>query len=94
MAETADVRICLDWSGVAGNLRALAYRLDTLAASVRPNPDDERQVETVARALDDSGVDIHASWRCGYPDQFGPCTCRTDTARAVLAALAEAGARP
>jgi hypothetical protein len=71
--------MCLDWSGVAGNLRALAYRLDKLAASFRPNPDDERQVETVSHTI-----------ACySYPDNE-PFPY-SDLARAVLAALAEAG---
>ena len=32
------------------------------------------------------GSSLH-SWRCNYPDQYGPCTCLAVTAALILAAL-------
>lgn len=46
--------------------------------------------EAVARALSDNGGDIGFSlhsWRCEYPDHYGPCDCLSETARDVLDAL-------
>lgn len=52
-------------------------------------------VDTIARVLSENGVggvdaSLH-SWRCGYPDIYGPCTCTdelvNDLARAALAAM-------
>ena len=51
---------------------------------------DADLVAKVAEALNEEGAapgsSLH-SWRCEYPDRYGPCTCVDETARAVLDAL-------
>lgn len=48
-------------------------------------------VAAAARALEDEGgapgSDLH-SWRCQYPETYGPCDCTAETAKAVIAAVA------
>lgn len=48
--------------------------------------------EAVAQTLINEGAapgnSIH-SWRCEYPDQYGPCNCVRAVADAALAALVE-----
>ena len=50
--------------------------------------------EAVLAGLRDSGLtdgndgNPH-SWRCAYPDRYGPCECATETASFVLGRLAE-----
>lgn len=52
----------------------------------------EDVVEAVAQTLINEGAapgnSIH-SWRCEYPDQYGPCNCVKAVADASLAALVE-----
>lgn len=53
-------------------------------------PWDEADVTAVVKALHDEGAapgsSIH-SWRCEYPDAYGPCDCLSETARVILDAL-------
>lgn len=54
------------------------------------NPTD---VAAVAQALIEEGAGnggtIH-SWRCQYPDMYGPCSCVEQAAEAILDALDKA----
>lgn len=53
--------------------------------------------EVVVKVLEDEGGkpghSIH-SWRCEYPDRFGPCDCLDQVASEILTRLAERGYRP
>lgn len=53
-------------------------------------PDDEVLLQVVMAVLRDEGGDpgssLH-SWRCEYPDRYGPCSCLREAASAVLDAL-------
>jgi hypothetical protein len=45
-------------------------------------------VDRVAQViLEYGGSDSLHSWRCKYPERYGPCSCIEETARAILAAL-------
>jgi hypothetical protein len=46
-------------------------------------------VEIIAEVLRAEG-DIH-SWRCEYPELYGPCTCIEETAMIIVEALIESG---
>ena len=51
---------------------------------------DPKWVEAGAKALADEGglpgCSIH-SWRCEYPDLYGPCDCVPETVVEILAAV-------
>jgi hypothetical protein len=59
------------------------------AASAEASP---ALIEAIVRALDDNGAgpgsSIH-SWRCKYPDMYGPCDCVKETARDLWQAIVE-----
>lgn len=42
-------------------------------------------VESLMTVLRDESVDELHSWRCAYPDRYGPCSCVAELADAVLA---------
>lgn len=51
---------------------------------------DPAWVEAVAHVINDEGgqpgSSLH-SWRCEYPDRYGPCDCVEQTAEAIIAAV-------
>ena len=51
---------------------------------------DPKWVEAGAKALSDEGglpgSSIH-SWRCEYPDRYGPCDCVAQTVVEIIAAV-------
>lgn len=54
------------------------------------SPHRRQQLDAIVKVLTDEGGvpghDLH-SWRCSYPEQFGPCTCLADVADLILGAI-------
>ena len=46
-------------------------------------------VEAATEALREQGDPIH-SWRCAYPDRYGPCDCIEEAGRDIAAAVVAA----
>lgn len=68
-----------------------------LRAGGRAMSTDDAAVEAVMRVLTEwgaaePGADGIHSWRCSYPERFGPCSCADEFCHEVAVALAAAAA--